>query len=239
MKFLYYPSLQEKDMKKNIFLVFYAVFSTSILILSACQTSSSSVFSAQCAAPCWRQIAPGQTKFHDAIDLIDKFQDLSPNDMAVWKPGQPDNIFSDILSFHLTNGEHFTIYAIDGIVALMENDNPTGITFEKCIKQFGEPEYATQFSVLGAGSPFFPSDAEHILFYTLSPKKGVVFGYDTQHSFDLKANTKISELSYFDVKLYDELYQNNFILGFDPFREIPQDKLHAWKGYGDIRSLYP
>jgi hypothetical protein len=223
-------------MTKNIFAVFRTIAFISIYMLSACQSFPTAMFSDQCTAPCWRLIAPGETKFQDAVDLIKKFPDLDARDVGI---SGPWNIFSDFIGFHLTNGEHFRIYAIDGIVALIENDNPTGITFEKCIKQFGEPEYATQFSVLGAGSPFFPSDAQHILFYTLSPKKGVAFGYDTKHSFDLKANTKISDLSYFDVKLYDELYQNNFILGFDPFREISQDKLHVWNGYGDIRSLYP
>ena len=81
-------------------------------------------------------------------------------------------------------------------------------------------------------------DGPILWFSAISPKRGVVFGYDTQDSFDLTANTEISYIRYFDVKLYNELYQNNFILGVGPLR-IPQDKLHVWKGYGNIKKLYP
>jgi hypothetical protein len=206
-------------------------------MLSACQTTSSSaVFSDQCDAPCWRGIEPGETKFQDAVNLVKKFSDLDSEDIGI---SGPWNIFSDFIDFNLTNGENIRIYAIDDVVTLIDFYTPIGVTFQECIKVFGDPAYVVQYPKLGAGSSFFPSDARHIWFSAIDPKKGIVLTYDTENSFDLKESTTISNMSYFDIELFDNLYKNNLLINFDPLKEIPQSQLHAWKGYGDIRTLYP
>ena len=209
----------------------------NIFALSSCLSIRPAVFSEQCAAPCWRNIKPGETHFQDAVDLIKKFPDLDFKNMAI---GYPGNIFSDGIVFRLINGDEIRIYAIDSIVALIDYYSVKGITFQECIKVFGEPEFAVQYSKLGPGGlPFAPSSSQHIWFTALSTSRGTALTYETENSFDLNTGTEISIFSYFDIELFDELYKSNILISFDPLEEVPQDKLHAWKGYGDIRELYP
>ena len=116
-------------MTKNFLAVFRIFFLTCLFMLSSCQPVQSAAFSDQCAAPCWRNIKPGETHFQDAIALIKKFPDIDTKDVGI---SGPWNIFSDFIAFNLTNGDDIRVYAIDNIVALITFHNPTGITFEKC-----------------------------------------------------------------------------------------------------------
>ncbi|MBP6178444.1 MAG: hypothetical protein KA473_09110 [Anaerolineales bacterium] len=220
--------------KNNIIMVLVLM---SLFAVSSCQSIRPAVFSEQCSAPCWRNIKPGETQFQDAVDLIKRFPDLNPKDIGI---GHPGNIFSDGVVFRLTNGDEIRIYAVDNIVALIDYYSPNGVAIEECIKVFGEPEFAVQYSKLSSGGlPVVPSSSQYIWFTAINPSQGTAITYETANSFDLDAGTKISIFSYFDVGSFDELYKSNVLISFDPLGEVPQDKLHVWKGYGDIRILYP
>lgn len=228
-------------MKKDILLSIFLILMASLLMLSACQSQPpSAVLSDQCRAPCWRQITPGETDFPDAVTLIKKFQDLDARSVGL--VDQPRGIFSGHIAFRLTNGEDVSIWAIDSTVVLINfshtSEGSLALSFGDCIKELGEPTYAIQYSRAGPDyNPF--SEPNHYWFAVISPNSGFVFGYDTHNDFEVSDNTQVSYLSYFGVESFDELYQNGFLINFASSEEIPQNRLYKWKGYGDIRKLYP
>ena len=67
---------------------------------------------------------------------------------------------------------------INNTVVLITFYTPQGITFQKCVEEFGTPDYVAQWSILGSGFPL-PTDAIHIWFSAIGPRKGIVFSYDT------------------------------------------------------------
>jgi hypothetical protein len=208
------------------------------LILSSCKSNSKTVvFFGQCVFPCWRGIDPGETHFQDALNMIKKFPDYDSKRTSV---SDAWNIFSNFIDFELKTGENIRVYAIDDVVVLITFYNPRGITFEDCINNFGSPMYAAQYAKLGAGPIYLPmSEGKHVWFAALNPQQGVVFSYDTYGNFELKPKATISEISFFDTRLYEKLFENAFIIRFDPANNFMQEKLYVWKDYGNINELYP
>jgi hypothetical protein len=227
-------------MNKNLFRKICSAMVAGLILLSACQTKQSAVFSSQCSAPCWRNIEPGKTSMQDAMTLVKNFHDVDANTIAT--AGGPWYIFSNYIEFGLSSGEKVNIFMLDNVVAQIYFSIPKGsITFGMCVEVFGSPEYAMQVPVLGSGGTIFPSDAPHIWFDAISPSRGVVYGYDTFNAwtgptFNLTSDTKVVELEFFDPQKYHQLLPN--LISLDPPSEI-ENSLHPWKGYGDIRALYP
>ena len=158
---------------------------------------------------------------------------------------EPRGIFSNYVVFKLTSGENVSVWAIDDTVVLIEfaydlTGDPIGITFGECIKELGDPELAVQYEVFGDKILYIiPVDGSSTEFSVISPSNGFLFDTNTGHKSDINANTKISSLSYFDVKSYDKLYSANRLMYFDLSSGAQQPKLWEWQGYGNIDVLYP
>ncbi len=208
----------------------------SLIFLSACQTSESVIFSNLCAAPCWRNIEPGKTTSSEALEMIRKFRDINSASIGV---SGPWSIFSGFVQFTLQTGETIRVYSINDKASLITIYNLNGkLSFGKYVEELGMPEYATQTSVLGPGSPIIPaSDAVHIWLFALNPKRGTVFGADVT-DLDLTTETRVSYVRYFDPDVYLELLDNGFLVLTDS-GHFSEDKLQIWKGYGNISKLYP
>jgi hypothetical protein len=214
------------------------LFILTTMFLEGCQPKKSAVFTNNCVAPCWRQITPGQTNRDSAVNIVDQFGDIDK--VGVTKLQDGWNIFSYILSFGLISGEKVEIYVIDDIVARISFSKSDGIaSFSECIDAFGDPEYIARSSILGAGPFFLPaSSAYHSWMFALSPKKGIVFGYDSYSTNpDLGQKTEISDIQFFDVQKYDQLLENGFLVYSE--NGFSKNKLQTWKGYGNINELYP
>ena len=219
-----------------------SVVLAGLLLLSACQSAHSSVFSDECGPPCWRGIRPGSTHMQEALDVAGRFPDLGESGIETTRGSW--YIFSRYMEFKLRSGETVDIYMIDDVVALIIFFKPKGIaTLGSCAAAFGSPDYAAESTVLGPGLPFLPaSDRYHTWFYGIYPSRGIVFGYDSSSAWfgedlSLHSNTIISDIRFFDVKEYNELLRGGFLIYAE--HGFSQDKLHPWKGYGDIHKLYP
>lgn len=211
-----------------------------LLLLSACQSSPSPVLSKECAPPCWRGIQPGRTPFQDAVDKVKKFQDYDPKGAGI---GKSWKILDSYVGFKLEGGENILIGAINDVVELIIFGNPKGITFQKSVEELGTPEYVGRSLMLGQGLPILPaSDAMHTYLFIVSPSQGVVYGADMYNPWtgldtNLAPNAAIIDLRFFDNRIFDKLLSSGLLVYSN--ERFSREELYPWKGYGDIRELYP
>jgi hypothetical protein len=152
-------------------------------------------------------------------------------------------IFNNYMTFKLRTNEVVRIYMLNDVVTMIDLSNPRGISsLETYITAFGTPQYAAESRIVGPGIPILPSDDVHTWFFGLAPSKGIAFGHDTLNvwfgpNYDLGPHTMISDIRFFNPKNYDELLENGFLV--DTASRSFSGRLYPWKGFGDIRQLYP
>jgi hypothetical protein len=216
------------------------IFLLSIaIIFSGCVKKASIIFSEECSAPCWRQITPGKTSKIDALSIIIRFPDIDTNDLHIDE--NTDTVFSNTIVFKLTNEEIVRIYLIKDIVVLIKLEPLSGtLTFEKCIRTFGTPEYAAVSVLMGAGIPFGATSAQHTLLYGIYIQQGIVIGGDTYKWFSTQSNiapkTEVLIVDFFDPGAFDILLEN-FVL-VDSTKIFSREELAPWNGYGNVSKLY-
>jgi len=211
------------------------------LLLSSCETKVSKISFDQCQAPCWRNIVPGETSQKEAEALVHEFTDIKGRDMVF---GGENGIFNGITSFTLRNGISIEIYYLNGIVAKIIFYKSSGISsFEKCVTEFGTPEFIGQSFRYGPGLPIGATSAIHPWVFAILANKGIVFGYDAYQYFSdevvLSPRKQIILITYYDVNLFRLLLEYGEIVITDGAERLSEDDLYEWNGYGNIEELYP
>lgn len=206
-----------------------SVFLACLLLLSACQSSQSVIFSTQCIAPCWRNIEPGETHFQDAVNKIKIFSDYDSKGAAITHSW---GIYSDVMDFGLVGGEDISVLAIDNIVALINFHNPQSVPLETCINASGSSVDVIQTTYSGG-------DAIQRWFFAVNPSTGISCGLQIVGNPTIEANTNIDIINFFDPGDYQRLYnaQQLVIANSDSY-PVP-GQFYKWIGYGNIDQLYP
>lgn len=230
-------------MKNRFYIIALAaiLFVALLFVVYSLNSKPIGLLSNGCKIPCWRQITPGKTHITEALNTIKKFSDVELGTIDTNKGAW--NIYSDIVYFNLSSSEKVEIYLVDDVVAVISFSNPNGlIRLDECIKQFGDPEYATRTSLLSRDVPFFWGETYHSWFFAITPLKGVLYGYDTYGFWSKKRGSiipdaMVTDISFFDTKLYEKLLNSDTLI--PNIEDLSKRNLYLWKGYGDIKKLYP
>lgn len=199
------------------------------------------MFSDDCEVPCWRQIHPGVSTENEVIESLKGFSDIKAD--KFWRGG--GFISSDkYIAFDLSNGVNVTIYLKNDRVVMILFSQADGITsFSNCIREFGDPEFVIQSSVMGSGLPLGATSAWHTWFFALNPKNGTAFGYDTYRYFGkntiITPRTKVTNIEFFDANSFEILLSEGLLVNKEISKDIQIENLHPWGDYGDIDLFYP
>jgi len=161
-------------MKQKIFRL--ALLITIILICGCTSPYPSKILDSDCAAPCWRDIKPGETPQDELLTQLSEMPYVKPASITI---GHPWNIFSNIIKLETITGEKAEINLLDDIVAQITFSGKKLTTFEQSVEKFGEPDYIINLQSFGPG--FLFGDAQHNFILALKPKKGIMYGYDSYY----------------------------------------------------------
>jgi hypothetical protein len=167
-----------------------------------------------CAAPCWNGITPGETRWSEALIILQDDADLA--EPTTRNPG--DEIFPDaqVAEFSRNGGSTCCqLISLDGEVVstIFLRLSPT-VRIGQVIENHGQPEYV-------ALSPYSEQEALVNLIYPAI--NTVVYAY--------VAGEATGELSA-DSELIGVLY----ITSEDMTELLTSSPLHAWEGYGSYAS---
>jgi len=212
-----------------------------LFLICGCKSSNPSIIiESDCAAPCWREIRPGETTQEELLTSINEMPDVKPASVKVH--GQPWKIFTDIIEFEMLTNEEVEIYMLDDKVAEITFSGKNLATFEQSVEKFGEPDYIINIQSFGPGILF--TEAQHNFIMALKPEKGVMYGYDTYYipksqRPEIKPDIKIRWIDFFDANSYKELLDAKmFSMGMLDGTETVK-RFQPWVGYGSLQEKYP
>lgn len=206
-----------------------------LLFIAACSIMSPSVSildNPKCELPCWNGITPGETSQPEAVQIIGGLDGIDATKTLVIN--QPWKIFSQQIWFYLYTDPSLAKVQTDGVVYFIDDkvsalllQRNIGRTFADMVELAGEPE-----AIIVMPFPESP------VVIAIVPSRGVMYEFYAK-SDDLKPETQIDNVMFFDRSQYDALLDAGmFSLGewnSAKTREI----MHPWKGYGNIKELYP
>jgi hypothetical protein len=186
----------------------------------------------QCELPCWNGLTPGETTRSEALQIIEGLDGVDPdktNDLySPWKG------FSQQIWFYLYTDPSLAKVQTDGAAYFIDNKlaalllrRNVGRTFADMVELTGEPE-----SIIVMPFPGGP------VVIAIVPSRGVMYEFQAK-SDDLKPETHIDDVMFFDPVQFDALMDNGmFSLGeWDAAKT--REIMHPWNGYGSIEELYP
>jgi len=222
-----------KQIYKGLIVCFF------ILISSGCKTTTPSILTSVCQAPCWNEIVPGVTTQADLISKLSKIPTINSKSIVV-VPRQ--GIYTSRVVLEALSGEKIEVGLIDEKVVVILFSGKLNLSFGEAIDKYGEPEDMLVFGSIGRG--FLWGDAIHTFVHAISPSKGIMFGYDASEAgwrwqSEIGSGVKLDRVYYFDPKNFDRLADAGlFSLGNANAKET-KAAMVPWSGYGKIGEKYP
>lgn len=201
--------------------------------------SHSFFFDSVCQPPCWQNIYPGVTTKEEALVILRGLPNIDQQRIST--KGFSWLIFEDTIFFHpVSKSWDGSAYTLDHKVTILDFHGNLHTNFGEAIKENGEPKYVLNIPV-HHGPPGFPTLSYIIT--ALDPHKGVAYTYDTadlpmSKRGELRPDTPISLISYFDPESYDELMEAEIFSMGVLLKENPQKYLRPWTGFGSIKEKY-
>ena len=216
---------------KRLHLLFFLCFIMSCTTTGA---SSSILDTLQCELPCWNGITPGETSWSDALQVIKGLDGIDSEKTNVITA--PWKVFNKQIWFYLYSSSWLNTKQTDGavyfindkVVALSLHRN-VGITFGEMVERTGEP--VTIISL--------PFNGANPVVMAIIPLQGVEFEFYAKSNDELQPETEIDNVMFFDSAHYEDLLDAGMFSlgGYDA--EATQRIMYTWRGYGDIKELYP
>lgn len=167
-----------------------------------------------CAAPCWRGITPGETRWRDALTLIEDDRQL-----ASVETNQPDpNLPAILADFNDAEGgvRCCRMFSNDGeIVSSVLTLLAPQMTLGEVLEKYGDPQYYV-------GEGVTDDQALVSVLYPEIPLIVYVFSQGTANG-DLSATSEIIGAIYLTAD--------------DMSIIMSQNNLYAWSGYGKLSDL--
>lgn len=180
-----------------------------------------------CAAPCWQGITPGRTTDKEALSILNNSKYVNQKSVTVhgtsevggcvWDWRVPYKWIQPSISWQ------------EGIVEEITMGLTFDVTVKDAIDKFGLPDAVM---VVPSGTP------ERwywivILYYW---EKGLEFrAYTKVYSDSFVPSTEVGTITYFAPTTMETRIVNEY----QDLSESATDKLHPWKGYGHLQTLYP
>lgn len=213
-----------------------------VLALFGCnqENSHSFFFDLACKPPCWQKIYPGITTEEEALLILKGLSSIDQKRISTH--GSQWLIFDDIIYFHSTpkNWDGYA-YILNHKVALIDFKGNLNINFNDAINENGDPRFVINIPSHN-GPPGSPSESYSIT--AIDPNRGIAYTFNTAElhkakNMELRLDTPISLIGYFDPDKYDELLEAKiFSMGFLE-RDETLKYLKPWTGFGLIEEKYP
>lgn len=197
-------------------------------------------FDSSCKAPCWQKIHPGITTEEEALTILKGVSNIDPQKIST--RGEKWMVFDDTVIFQSTSKNwDGRAYILDHKVILIMIYGNLNTNFREAIDVNGNPKYVLNVPILG-GLPGLPETNYAIT--ALDPEKGIAYTYNIadlpkSKRSELRSDTPISLISYFDPDKYDVLLEAEIFSMSSLGREETIKYLRPWTGYGSINDKYP
>jgi hypothetical protein len=197
-----------------------------------------------CPPPCWQNIVPGISTKQDALSTLAQLAFIDQKSIYAYDPklvppkGTPIQVYDEIIDSEIAFEDQFysllNIYMLKDKVSVisfqLRNDD---ITLSEAINKLGEPEYIVI-------SPY----RDQLVFGFVSPSVGVAFVYSTlglskKALFEVYPDARLESIYFFDPKTYEQFLESRFLTFNQRNSDETRANLVPWKGYGEIKELYP
>lgn len=212
-----------------------------LALLGYVHKNSHSFFSnLACNPPCWEKIYPGVTSEEETLVILKGLSNVDQKNISTHGSGW--SIFDDIIYFHSApkNWDGYA-YIFNHKVILLDFKGNLNINFRDVIKENGDPKFVINIPTHG-GLPGIPAESYSIT--VLYPDKGIAYTFNTTElpkgkSGELRPDTPISMISYFDPDRYNDLLEAKIFSMSFLGREETLKYLKPWTGFGSIEEKYP
>lgn len=198
----------------------------------------------KCSPPCWQNIVPGISTKQDALSTLAQLAFIDQKSIYVHDPklelpkGTPIQVYDELIDSEIAFEDQFysflSIYMLKDKVSVisfqLRNDD---VTLSEAITKLGEPEYIVI-------TPY----REHLVFGFVSPSVGVAFVYSTlgqpkKALFEVYPGVRLGSIYFFDPETYEQFLESRSLTLGERNSEETRANLVPWKGYGNIKELYP
>jgi len=207
-----------------------------LLFITACKPTNSKISilkESSCEPPCWNGITPGTTTYSEASQILTKLAGIDSENVV--DLNQPWKIFNRYIRFVLYKNSPLTTVQTDGEIYFIDNEvvalllqRNIGKTFGEMIEIAGKPEMLISMPFNGGGPEFT----------AIITSSGVMFEFYA-NSKELRSDTKIDNVIFFDPMYYEELLDIGLFSQGAYNANETKTIIYPWKGYGSIDELYP
>lgn len=196
-----------------------------------------------CPPPCWQNIVPGISTKQDALSTLAQLAFIDQKSIYAYDPklvppkGTPIQVYDEIIDSKIAFEDQFysflSIYMLKDKVSVISFElRIYDITLSEAITKLGEPEYIVI-------TPY----RENLVFGFVSPSIGVAYSYTSlgqskKTLSEVYPNAKLESIYFFDPETYEQFLESRS-LTLERNSEETRANLVPWKGYGNIKELYP